>query len=137
MNDDRYMDPIPEDDYHRWAESQHADTINTQGADPHAGCSIYAPAMCSTCDALYADLFLDGEYDFAEGIALEDGFRAIKAQHPEIPERADGPASGYCHGWSAASLRSQLRIVELPFTEFRPPAIRPIGAVRIGRTGVA
>jgi hypothetical protein len=108
-------------EYEAFLEAEYQETINTQGADPHAGCSIYNSfGMCGACEDKHADSFIQGKKDFADGVRPEDGFPAFLKARPDIDPRSDCPSSGYFNGWGLSALCSDLGITTLPFVNDGP-----------------
>lgn len=125
------MDPIPSDDrqqYDLYLDELHAEVIASQGADPHAGCSVYAERMCDDCEIAYVDGLIAGGRDYARNVAIEDGSPRYRdhfmGKYPDLPSRYDGPIAGYTHGWSHASLMREMNMVPVPFVEFAPVSMR-------------
>jgi hypothetical protein len=82
----------------------------------HNACDIFNPfGMCGSCDEQYRMGMDAGARDFANGVALMDGFAFWRNSHPEIPRTSCGPLDGYGHGWGRMSLHSTLSLSSVPF----------------------
>jgi hypothetical protein len=118
----RYADPDPYgiSEFDLAADPVYIEFVAAHNApdDNHATCHQYNPfGMCSTCEQWYREGMQQGAEDFSNRVSYEDGSNFWRASHPQVPNVTGGAIEGYGHGWSRASLRSELRATALPYYE--------------------